>query len=117
MSTSSEIKQQVVVLICKLEETKEAERKAMEEEVRRWEQERKELEQRLVEEVCYCEEERREEEACTESEWQAAEEWCCLQVRAEVAWWRVVIEVPTIDISEFQELVGTLDVDQEVVLS
>ena len=54
MSTFLEIKQQVAVLMHKLEETKEAERKAVEEEscqrcaeeeVWRWELEREELEQ------------------------------------------------------------------------
>ena len=84
--------------------------------------------QQCMEEQCQAEEvaqhqeqerveqERQEEEAYTESAWQATEEWCRSQVHAEAAQRWVVVEVPTVDVMEFQELTGTLEVDQEVGL-
>ena len=73
MSTSSEIEQQVAMLIPKLVEAKETERRAVEEEERRQpieeeeacrcKQKCKELEQRWAEMVQCWEQERREEEA------------------------------------------------------
>ena len=80
-------------------------------------QEREQLEQHRAEEARQHEQERREEEACMESEHQATKEWQCLQVHVEAVWRWVVVEELVVNISEFQELAGTLEVTQEAGLS